>query len=147
MTAGVEARPIFNRLRGPSRAALPQFAERFAGSFRSASPALEDYSHRCHDHYEAYNVVPADRLFQVEDGKHGEDHKRDDLLNRLELRSAELVGADAIGGNLKAIFKEGNHPADHDYLKQWHIAKLQVAIPGKGHEDIGNCEQRDGSHG
>jgi len=92
-------------------------------------------------------VVPAHWLFEVEHGKHREDNKSYYFLNRFELGRAELVGTDAIRRDLKAIFEEGNHPTHHDYFEQRDIAVLQMAIPGEGHKNVGDGEQRDGSHG
>ena len=92
-------------------------------------------------------MVPAHGLFEVEHGKHREDNKRNYFLDGFELGSAELVGTDAIGWNLKTIFEESNHPTHYDYFEQRDIAVLQMAIPGEGHKNVGDGEQRDGSHG
>jgi hypothetical protein len=112
----------------------------------SHSPLFKDYGDGGDDHDESYGVIPADGLLQVEHREHGKDQQRDYFLDGLELRGAELVGADAVGRDLEAIFEEGDHPADDNYLEQRHLAVFQVAVPGEGHEDVGDGEQGDGSH-
>src|ERR1700686_3371607 len=92
-------------------------------------------------------MVPLDRLLQVENREYREHEQRDDLLNCLELGGAEFVGTNSVGRYLEAILKKGNHPTHYDHLKQRHIAIFQVAVPGKGHEYVGEGEQCNGSHG
>jgi hypothetical protein len=54
------------------------------------------------------------------------------------LRSVEFVGANPVGRNLEAILKEGNPPADDNDFPERDVSVFQVAIPRKGHENIGN---------
>ena len=86
-------------------------------------------------------VIPAQVGAEVESGKDAEHDEGDDLLNDLELNGREAFGADAVGGHLEAVFKESNAPADDDDLPEGFVAELQVAIPGKGHEDVGDDEK------
>ena len=57
---------------------------------------------------------------------------------------------ESVGRDLCAIFKQGNAPADQDdrdhteFVKAFHFAKLQVTIPGQGHEDVGEYQESDG---
>ena len=67
--------------------------------------------------------------------------QRDDLLDHLELDGREARRADAVGGHLEAVFEEGDAPADEDDLPQGVLAVFQVAVPGKGHEDVGEDEK------
>ena len=92
---------------------------------------LEDHRNRGHDHGEPGDVIPSHRLFEVEDREHRKNRQGDNLLNRFQLRRAELVGADPIRRDLEAIFEEGDPPADHDHFEQWHLTKLQVSVPRK----------------
>ena len=112
-----------------------------------ASPLFENYGHRSDDQGEAGQVVPAQGLLQVEDGEGGEDCQGDDFLDGFKLGGGEFVGAYAVGGDLETVFEEGDHPADQDDFEEWDFAEFQVAVPGEGHEDIGDGEQGDGSHG
>ena len=100
------------------------------------SPFLED-DRNCSDHHgEADKVIPLQRLMKIKDREKREDGQRYDLLYRLQLRRRKLIGTDAIGGNLKTVFSEGDHPANNDDFKERRLSILQVSIPGKSHEDI-----------
>ena len=61
-------------------------------------------------------VIPAQVRAEIEGGEDTEDGERDDFLNHLELDGGEAAVADAVCGNLKAILKEGDTPADEDDL-------------------------------
>src|SRR5580692_10503189 len=79
----------------------------------ATAPALPLMKHeeRCdHDECEAHRVIPREFVPQVKHGEHWKDGERDDLLNRLKLRRRELVGADAVRGHLKAVFKKRDPP-------------------------------------
>ena len=62
-------------------------------------------------------------------------------MNRLELRAVEFVRTDAVGRHLETVFEEGDPPAREDYFPECLASVLQVAIPRKGHEDVGDSEQ------
>jgi hypothetical protein len=100
------------------------------------SPFLEDDKHRADDHCEADQIVPAQVLFQVENREDRKDGESDDLLNGLQLCRREFVGADAVGGNLKAVFRKCDQPTDQDDLGQRSLPVFQVSVPGEGHEDV-----------
>ena len=85
---------------------------------------------------------------EIDRDKHGEYRQRDDFLNHLQLhdveRTAVAVKADAVGGNLAAVFGQCQQPRQEDDDIEWGIAcddvdllQLQVTVPGEGHEDIG----------
>ena len=109
----------------------------------------EEYSQD--DAAKGYKVVPADG-FPFEDCGHydGEDKEGDALLYYLELHEGEGTAgdlrADAVGGNHKGVFEEGHSPReDNDayqrpVLNKIHLLEFKVAVPGKGHEDIGADE-------
>jgi hypothetical protein len=54
---------------------------------------------------------------------------------------------DAIGRDLKTVFKECDEPAYEYDSQEGSIFIFQMTIPGKGHEDIGNGKQQDCFHG
>jgi hypothetical protein len=54
--------------------------------------------------------VPLEGATHVEDGEGDEDHEADDLLDDLQLREREFAAADAVGGDLRKAFKEGDAP-------------------------------------
>jgi hypothetical protein len=48
---------------------------------------------------------------------------------------------------LESSIPKSNQPANYDYFKEWRLAVLQMPVPGEGHEDIGDGQQRDRPHG
>src|SRR5690606_32253699 len=89
-------------------------------------------------------MVPADRFTEIPDRKRDEDRKGDDLLDRLQLGGAEIAVADPVGRHLEAIFQQGDGPARQDDHEHWRRLELQMAVPGEGHEDVGQQQQADG---
>jgi hypothetical protein len=98
------------------------------------------------DATEACSVVPLYFLTEIQDGENREHREGYDFLNRLQLRRAEFVRADAIGRNLEAVFEKGDPPAHENDFPKSGSAELQVAIPGESHEDIRDGQKDDGSH-
>ena len=86
-------------------------------------------------------VVPAQVLAEIEGDEDAEDDERNHFLNDLELHGGEAVCAKAIGRDLEAVLKEGNRPTDEDDFPKRLMAKAEMTVPGKGHEDIGDDEQ------
>ena len=120
----------------------------YPGLFRSPSlPLVEEEEDGQDDAAETREIVPAQLLLQVKHGKDGEDAEGDYFLNGLELRGGELIGADAVGRDLEAVFEKGDAPAGDDDFPERLAAVFEVAVPGKGHEDVGNRQQDYGSHG
>ena len=85
---------------------------------------------------EGYGVVPVESFAEVVDGEDAEDAEGDDFLDDFELRGREGGGADAVGGDLEAVFEEGDAPADEDDFPESDIFVLKVSVPGDGHEDV-----------
>ena len=107
---------------------------------------MEGEKDRSHQAHARRGVVPAQVQVEIEGGEDGEDHQGDDFLDHLELNWAEAVRANPVGRHLQAILEEGNAPADENDLPQGLVAKSEVAVPGKGHEDVGEGEKNDGPH-
>jgi len=91
-------------------------------------------------------VIPAQMLAEVEGDEDAEDDQGDDFLNDFELHGREAVCADAVGRDLEAVLEEGNRPTHEDDLPERLVAKAEVAVPGKGHEDVGDGEKDYGPH-
>jgi len=91
-------------------------------------------------------VVPAQMVAEVERCEYAKDHQRDDLLDDLELDGREAGGADSVGRDLQQVLKESYTPADQNDLPQRLLAELQVAVPSKRHEDVGEDEKNNGPH-
>ena len=107
---------------------------------------------------EGYEVVPLQCFaFEEHDGEEGEDGDGDDLLYHLELHESEgsaiAYESDAVGRYLAGIFEECQEPTDEDDDVEWcvvrdefHLLQLEVAVPGKGHEDVRYDKQKDSSY-
>ena len=76
-------------------------------------------------------VVPLEFFTEIGDGKDRKDGKGDDFLNGLELSSVEFVRADAVGGDLKAVFKKGDAPAGDDHFPERFAAVFEVPYQAK----------------
>src|SRR5579859_5078048 len=87
------------------------------------------------------SVIPAQMLAEIESNEDSEDNQRDHFLNDFELHGRESVCADAVGRDLEAIFKQSNGPADEDHFPERLVAKAEMTVPGKGHEDVGDGEK------
>ena len=107
---------------------------------------MKDEERRRHQAHARGGVIPAQVLAEVESNEDAEDHQGDDLLHHFELDGREAVSAQAVSGNLEAVLKEGDAPTDEDDLPQRFMTEPQVAIPGEGHEDVGDDEQNNGPH-
>ena len=90
-------------------------------------------------------VIPFELFAEISDGKSRKHGKRNDFLDDFELGRAELVRSDTVGGNLKTVFEKGDAPTGEDDLPQRCAAVFEMAVPGEGHEDVGNGEQNDGA--
>jgi hypothetical protein len=107
---------------------------------------VENKKHRQSDARKARGVIPFYFFVEIQHRENGKDRERDDLLNGLELRRAEFIGANAVRRNLEAVLKKSDSPAHQDHFPESGGAVLQVAIPGKSHEDVRNGQQDNGSH-
>ena len=100
-------------------------------------------------------MIPLKALALEEYGDYDSEYcKADNFLNHFELHQREgaavNVRAYAVGRNLQAIFEEGyspgkqNHQDERPAVGDMHLLQLQVAIPRKGHTNIGAYQQNDG---
>jgi hypothetical protein len=110
-------------------------------------PPMEDKECAKSDAGEADAVIPPERVAKISDRENREHRESDDFLDGLELRAAEFVRADAIGGYLKTIFEKSDAPTGNDDFPERGITVFQVAIPSKGHKDIRDREKNDGAQG
>ena len=62
------------------------------------------------DQREPCQVIPPQRLLQIQHGECGQDSKGNDFLHRLKLGRGELARADAVCRDLETIFKERDQP-------------------------------------
>ncbi len=75
-------------------------------------------------------------FFEHEDGKEGEGKEGEDFLYDFELCDGEVFVADTVGGDLKAVFDQGDSPTGKDDHEDWFIFELEVTIPSKVHENV-----------
>jgi hypothetical protein len=88
-------------------------------------------------------VVPADRLSQIENGEDGEHQDRDDLLHHLQLGAGIDRVTDAIGGDHETVLEKGDAPAHRYDDPQCHTGKAQMAVLGERHEHVRAEQQQD----
>ena len=112
----------------------------------SILPPVKNKEYRQGNAGEPSEVIPFQRFAEIGDGEDRENGECDHFLNGFELRGGEFVGPDAVRGHLETVFKESDAPTNHNHLPQGDAAELQVAVPGKSHEDVGNRQQNYGSH-
>ena len=88
------------------------------------------------------NIVGFEWLAHIENGKGYEHTECDDFLRNFELSEAEALKADSVGGHLQQVLEQSDAPTCQRSKPPWLVRQiLQVRIPGKGHEDIGEDEQ------
>ena len=56
------------------------------------------------------------------------------------------MAANTVGRDLKAVFKESDSPANERDLPQRHVLVFQVAVPRKGHKNVGEEQQNNCDH-
>lgn len=72
---------------------------------------------RSQDTKERSQVIPFQRLLQIQNRKYREYNQGDDFLDHLQLKSVEpFHESDPVGWDLKTVFKKGNAPADDNHL-------------------------------
>ena len=132
------------------REQLPVMA---SGDGRKRGSGAEDEVDRQHETEESGNVVPLERfVFAEEQHEGGEDDKCDRLLYHFQLpqreRSAVLDAAQTVGRNLKAVFEQGDAPAQqYDGCEREALEfrfEDDVTVPRQRHEGVGADEQQDG---
>ena len=82
-----------------------------------------------------------------------ENRERNCFLDDLQLHQAEWTAVDstanAVGGNHKAIFKEGESPGGEDDKNQRpvgadvHFFNFEIAVPSERHEYVGTAEKKN----
>ena len=99
-------------------------------------------------------MIPLER-FCVENGDCNcrEDRQGNRFLDNLQLHQAEWTAVDAaanaVGGNHKAIFKEGEPPRRENHENQRpvsadvHFFEFEIAVPSKSHENVGAAEKEN----
>jgi hypothetical protein len=113
------------------------------------SPLLFEHEiNGSHNEGEGYKIIPAERLFQIKDGKEAEYGEGHYFLDGFQLKAAKAgLFSETVGRYHKAVFEEGDTPADEDYFPDGYVLIFQVSVPGEGHECVGNEEEDDGAHG
>jgi hypothetical protein len=98
-------------------------------------------------------MVPLQRFpFEEDHGEEGEDYQCYHLLYHLQLHEREGAAVayetNPIGGYLTGVFQQGYSPRHQYHNVEWriaandlHLLKLEVSIPCKSHEDIGDDQQ------
>ena len=81
-------------------------------------------------------MVPFEAFPEIPPRENDEHAERDDLLDDLQLKRGEFSIADAIRGDLEAIFGEGDQPAHDDRGHKRGLAVFQVTVPSESHEDV-----------
>ena len=84
----------------------------------------------------------------------GEHDERNHFLYHFELyerkRTAVVHYAESVGRHLTNVLEQGNSPREENDEHQGpmfadtRFLKFQVAVPGKGHEDVGTDKQQNG---
>ena len=89
-------------------------------------------------------MVPGEAFTEVYRGEDAEDGQGNDFLYGLEFGGGKITVPHAVGGHLKAVFKEGYAPADENGAEEGEGVVAQMSVPGIGHEDVGAYEKDDG---
>lgn len=99
-------------------------------------PSFEDEKSCQQKKQKTDRVVPFQPFFEVKRRKDCKNRKGNNFLHDFKLRGGKIVMTDAVGGNLKAIFEKGYSPAGQNHDPQGGRFVFEVAVPGKGHENI-----------
>src|SRR5208337_4581979 len=113
------------------------------------SGCLERKGKECGDTEEGERdeIIPSEPLFEKQNREHDEGRDRDYFLNDLELKTRELDVAEAICGHRQTILEQRESPRDEDRLPQRPVvAVLQMPVPGKCHEDVGQHQEKNRAH-
>lgn len=107
----------------------------------SISPLLKNDEHGADHHGKTSQIVPFQLFLQID---HREDAKHDQgnhFLDSFQLGGVELVMSDSIRRDLETILNEGNSLARQNHNPQGRGLVLEMSIPSKGHEDVGDSKQ------
>jgi hypothetical protein len=111
--------------------------------------------HRQYKEYAAHRMVPPESfVFEKQHRKNDENHQRDHFLDHLELhqrkRAAVAFKTNPVRGNLEAIFKQCQSPADQNnrdepgIFEPFKFFEFEMAIPRQSHENIREQQQANG---
>ena len=81
-------------------------------------------------------MIPFDTFAEIPPRENHEYAKGDHLLNDFQLKPREFAVADAIRGDLEAVFGERDQPTDDNDCEQGSFTVFQVTVPGNCHEDV-----------
>src|ERR1017187_5841055 len=96
---------------------------------------------------ERHEIIPRKFLLQKRGREYDEDDDLDNLLNNLKLVCREVAIPEAIRRHRQAVFEQRDAPRDQDRLPERPaVTVFQVPVPGEGHEDIRQSQQKDGAH-
>jgi hypothetical protein len=107
----------------------------------AATVASGDENDGGEDEDEGQAATPGGPFVEVENREDEEDGDRDRFLENFELGSGEAEVAEPVRRHLKGVFGQGDEPAGQDGDDQGRGAKLEVAVPGEGHEDVGENQE------
>jgi uncharacterized protein (UPF0335 family) len=124
-------------------------------SMSEDTPLFPNKINRPHQQYKPHEMVPFQRLvLKKHQSKNGKHHQRDNLLCHLELDKTERAAVfdipHFVGGHHEAIFKKSDEPTGQNkaeqarLLEKFEVLELEVAVPSKGHKDIGEDQKGDG---
>ena len=92
------------------------------------------------------SVIPFDTFTEVHPREDDEHAKGDHFLDDFQLKRSEFAIADAVRGDLKAVFGERDEPAYDDCCENRRLAIFQMTVPGDGHEDVRTNQKKNGFH-
>src|SRR3954469_2152182 len=101
---------------------------------QSPSPFLKNEKRASANQRETDQMIPADRLLEIEQRKSGENQQCDHLLHGLELRRRINRVAIAVGGHSEAVLDERDRPARQDDAPQRHLFEAKMTVPRERHE-------------
>jgi hypothetical protein len=108
----------------------------------SRGPFVEYEEDAEHDAGKAEEVIPAKFFTEVDESENAEDRQGDDLLYHFKLIAGEaFFVAQAVGGDLEAVFEKRDEPTDQDDFPEGGAFEFEVAVPGDGHESVGYREE------
>lgn len=82
-------------------------------------------------------------FFKYEQRKNGKSADTEEFLDDLELSDGHHRTAHAIRRNLQAILKEGDAPCSENGDPERSRFELEMSVPGRIHECVGQDEQTD----
>ena len=115
----------------------------------------EREEHCADDQHKGHNVIPLEGFGAEHGDGHGGEHREGNgFLDNLQLHQAVGPAVDAapdvVGGNHEEVLDECHTPGGENDKDQRpvgadvHFLQLQVAVPGKGHEEVADDEEDDG---